>query len=215
MRISNDTIEFEDSGWSVASTDDNRIKVEHDNGSVYYFNDVGELASSSIDVESVSTDDIRTETIGAGERHYAGDYDGVDQEARLDAALSAAVSGDVIYLENATYGDRTISDGRITLVGTGTRQDGTEIGNWTLDASNISLQNISMGGSGSLTVNGRFNRVENVNSGSITVDEQEAIIMGCHAVDVTLNSITCAVGILADDSTVTDNGSSNSVGVIA
>jgi hypothetical protein len=60
MRISNNEIEFEDSGWTVSSTSDNRIKVEHDNGEVYYFNDVGELEASSIDVKSVNTDEGRT-----------------------------------------------------------------------------------------------------------------------------------------------------------
>lgn len=58
MRISNNEIEFEDSGWTVSSTSDNRIKVEHNNGEVYYFNDVGELEASSIDVKSVNTDTL-------------------------------------------------------------------------------------------------------------------------------------------------------------
>jgi hypothetical protein len=197
-----------------------RVWEVHDPGGNMHgacFYDDGSAWNGPLDerVGSLHAGDTFTERIGAGTHHYAGDYDGVDQEARLDAALSAAAEGDVIYLENTVYGDRTISTVGITLVGTGTRQDGTQIANWTLDVALISLQNVHMNGSGSVTVTGRFIRLESVNNGTITVESQEAIVMGCHSVDVTLNANTCAVGILADDSTVTDNGAGNSVGVIA
>jgi len=76
---------------------------------------------NSEDIDSVS---VSTERIG-DERHYAGAFDGPDADQRLDAALTAASSGDTIYLENAEYSaDRTVSK-VVTLVGdSSTQYDG-------------------------------------------------------------------------------------------
>ncbi|CAP12940.1 hypothetical protein [Halobacterium salinarum] len=74
--------------------------------------------------------------MGNGWRHAAA-YDGVDADARLDAAIASASAGDVIYLEKtATYAtDRTINK-RLKLIGTNAWADGSEVsgGTWTFDA---------------------------------------------------------------------------------
>jgi hypothetical protein len=99
--------------------------------------------TTTADHQSVSTDETQTKTIGSGDHHYAGVYDGANADARLDNAVSAASEGDVIYLENAEYTvNRTISK-LLRIEGTqgfGGKYIGSAVsGEWTLDDRNIAV----------------------------------------------------------------------------
>jgi hypothetical protein len=125
------------------------------NGALVDSDDDGLLEApdhDGIDVGRVDAESVSAEMVGS-ERYYAGAFDGTDADARLDAALSAASNGDIIYLENTGYSaDRTIST-EVRLVGTDAAYSNSGInGGWTLDTQNIGLEYIR-GNNGSLTVN--------------------------------------------------------------
>jgi len=189
-------------GGTVTATDVNTDSVNTDSASV----------TNQLDAGSVNT-----ETIGS-ERYYAGSYDGGDPDARLDNALSAASTGDVIYLENAGYlNTHTISTDGLTIFGTAARQRGTQInGGITVSADYVEFIDLYWNG-GTHQLNGASNSIRrgSINSGGadITIDGVLSIVEGVMGGSVTLgsNSIQCVVDSCAAFS-VTDNGSNNVVG---
>jgi len=89
-------------------------------------------------VKSVSTGDTHTETIGAKDYHFAGDYTGADPDARLDAALSDVSGISLVYLEEGTYTANRTIDKEVVIKGVspaaGTLGTGSRIeGVWTLN----------------------------------------------------------------------------------
>jgi hypothetical protein len=80
---------------------------------------------------------LSTEQIG-DDRHYAEAYSGADADARLDSAISAASTDDIIFLEEASYSSRTVSDSFI-FKGVGgpmiTGNDSRLTGDWTVNAA--------------------------------------------------------------------------------
>jgi len=133
------------------------------------------------------------------ERHYAGAYSGSDPDARLDNALSAASSGETIYLEATTYDiDRTISSA-LTLVGgsshniTGTIINAT----WTFNGNYITLKNVFLGGT--ISVTSKRVSIYDVSSGSVTFESgtDKCIIDTSTAVSVTDNSGSNTIGDIA------------------
>jgi len=104
-------------------------------GNEYAFKEDGTLDAPAVSTEQLTSD-----------YHFAGAYDGADPDARLDNAISAAVDGDTIYLENGTYdSDRTISK-KLEIIGVGSleRRSGTDItGAWTLSAE-VDLLNLGI-----------------------------------------------------------------------
>jgi len=182
-----------------------------------------DLALNSNDLTNVGA--ITIEQIGS-ERLYAGAFDGSDPDQRLDAALSAATDGDIIFLENALYdADRTISK-LVLLLGTGLQQtpsgagQGTTIGAaWTLDVGRSVVQRAVMNASASISLTGRFSKLIRVqgraSNSPITVSADDTLISQGESLDVTYESGT-ANGIIdtVTNGTVTDNGS-NTVGDIA
>lgn len=103
--------------------------------------------TTSADHESVSTNETLTETIGSGDYHYAGDYDGVDADDRLDSAIAAASEGDTIYLESANYtATRSVSSAYLFV---GLSSTGLSVGarinaEWTLTGNGTGIINIRL-----------------------------------------------------------------------
>ena len=182
----------------------------------------GTFSAPSVETDSVSTKETHTETIGAGDYHYAGDYDGSDADARLDNALSAASDGDVIYLEAADYtDDRTINKRLIfigSMVGTsGTRFDGATI---TVD-ERCKFEHIFIESAGAKII---FNAaiiifsdgIVGAQSEGLEVNDDNVMIYGVTGGgDVIFNDGT-SEGIVdaSTNVTVTDNGN-NTVGDVA
>lgn len=158
--------------------------------------------ADEIDANLVSTGITQTETIGAGEYHYAGDYDGADPDARLGNALSAASPGNLIYLENAEYNtDRTFSNSYV-LIGTFTRwADGSILMDtqWTFDSA---CRVVGIGGGG--PADSQF---------QINADRMGIFQVGGAVLQITFASGTQRglVDGAYGEVTVTDNGT-NSVG---
>jgi hypothetical protein len=140
MRIANNEIEFEDSGWTVSSTSDNRIKVEHDNGEVYYFNDVGELEASSIDVKSVNTEQVNSITW-----LDANDSDHPNPQDYLTNNLS---SGEVVYIAQGTHtGPEAVVTEQCTILWEGTLKAGGDHPTITFDhgANRVKIEPLAWG----------------------------------------------------------------------
>lgn len=183
----------------------------------------GTNLTADVDNEAVTTEDADI-TGGAviGDYHHASRYDGADGDARLTNALSAASEGDTIYLENLLYeDDRTITQDKIALVGTGRGGGGDGqgsdlIGTWTFNSTRGRIENLGgglgvAGESGAITFNG-FQLYRGGYGGDITVSGDSVIITEMFSGTVTFQSGTSG-GIVDASSgvTVTDNGT-NTVG---
>jgi hypothetical protein len=172
-----------------------------------------EFTPQGVATPSVETDAVRTETIGAGDYHYTADYPGADADARLDNALSAAVDGDVICLENAIYDEGHTVSTRVRLVSYangGARFDSpiTVNSRSLLDGLRIAT---------TVTLNDNAGGVSNcvLFGGSIDVAGSQNILNGIIGGSATFQSGTSANIIDGSSSvTVTDNGS-NTIGDIA
>ena len=174
--------------------------------------------TQALEAESVSTEEL------VNDRLYAGAHDGSDPDARLDNTLSTASDGDVIYLENAVYGqDRTINTA-VMLCGTFTygtlETGGTEIVEdvtWTLNTRGVQLLNVSgqVGSEIVLTDRHRLSGGYFSSETDITVQGDRAIITEIGFGNVTFESGT-ADGIIDScvGTSVIDNGN-NFVGDIA
>ena len=173
---------------------------------------------AAVEAQSVSTESL------VNDYQFAGAYDGVDADARLDAALSSVSDGKLIYLEAETYTANRAIDKEVSIVGTGLRGGSSVIdANWTLDDFGISLERVRLSEQSSgdvVTVNNQECSISNfVSSGTaaITVDANSIGVTNGRDIDVTLTSDSsrCVVDSLRGGSSVTDNGSGNAVGDIA
>jgi len=181
---------------------------------VLRWGDNGSWSLENNDINSVGTatvDALEAETM-VSHRHYAGAFDGVDADARLDNALSAASSGDTVYLENMTYQtDRTIST-KVALIGAGP-EDSVIDAVWTT-SERMSLSKLTLEQSLEIGTPGSFITDINVN-GSINVNSDRNVLSGLIGGSVTFSDGT-NINII-DASTnvsITDNGT-NTVGDIA
>jgi hypothetical protein len=176
-----------------------------------------EFTPNGVVTPSVETDAVRTETIGAGDYLYAGDFDGADADARLDNALTTVSDGDSVALESSTYADdRTIST-QISISGPQPVGGADITGSWTVANLGSELNTVRFSSAGTLTVTGARSSIINVyNVGDgITVDADRVKLTGHLFGDITFQSGTS--GGLVDSSvsvTVTDNGA-NTVGDIS
>jgi len=166
---------------------------------------------------SVSVDETRTERIGSGTYHFAGDYSGGDPDTRLGNAISAASDGDVIFIEPLTYvSNRTIPK---PLTFQGASQSKTVIDcDWTLGGSRSSVKNINIPSSGSINADaGQLSILNCFNSTSsvITVSADLFRYVGNRGANITFENGTSG-GIVdaCTGTSVTDNGT-NTVGDIA
>lgn len=148
-----------------------------------------------------------------GERIDASKFSGADADARLDNALSAASSGDIIYLENADYGSRTISTD-LKFVGTGELAGATITGVWDASSASVIYLDIRIGSSGELKM-GIYSQARGCGNGQITATDDNCCVVACRAIDVTFESGTSngIADALWNNSTVTDNGT-NTIGDI-
>lgn len=225
---------------SIAGSSDDVLLEYHDSAGEWSFAGVlsgSDLADGSVTVEelaaalgtnsnnpvpgtshfeSVSTDDLNTKTIGSEERHYAGDHDGADADARLDAALQAANDGETIELEAATYADNRSISTKLRFVGSLGGLSGTVIdADWTLTGilSEISYLRIENGATVSLNNSNTMATALNV-AGAVEVGADAVVITRCAGVgSVTFESGTTqgSVAALSRNISVTDNGSNSGV----
>lgn len=164
---------------------------------------------------TLNADVVNTEQIGS-ERHYAGAYDGSGVDARLDNAISAATSGDTIYLEIGSYSTTRTLSKDLTVIGAGSWSSGSVItGSWTLGAR-VTLRNVLIN-DGTVTVSENQCMITECMLASDTVDVSgdEFRFIGNRRGTVTFQSETNA-GIVdcCVNTSVTDNGT-NTVGDIA
>jgi hypothetical protein len=148
------------------------------------------------------------------------DFEGADADARLDNALSAASSSDVIYLENATYSaDRTGSnsiDTRVDLIGVLARTSGTSIdADWTL--TNTAIESVAVKDphtlelGGSLTTHMSFNIASGATL-SITADQVVVShIYGGGTAEFAAGTADGEMGLIEGTVTTNDNSGSNSI----
>jgi len=179
----------------------------------------GGVGNSSDRIPNLWADSINTNTLEADSvnstYHYASAFDGGDADARLDNALSAASTGDVVFLESATYTqDRTINvQGKLVGPSWGSVGDGTSShieGIWTIAGNNSFLESISIASGGEIVVSGLrvdLTRVYDTGLG-IRVQSSEVGIYNSRLVDVVYESGTeDGVALGNRSATITDNGS--------
>lgn len=193
------------------------LSIAVDESSLSFYD--GTNLTANVDNQSVITDETHTKTVGASDYHYAGDYDGTDADARLDNAIAAASSGDVIYLESASYQtDRTISD-FLTIIGTTDSSIGDGVAaTWTLNEFRVTLLRLrgtsdatidvqsagtvirggNWGGGTQFNVNAGQTQLTNIRNGDITFASgtSGSIVDSCVNVSVTDNG-TNTVGDIA------------------
>ena len=167
---------------------------------------------------ALEAEGVSTELIG-NTRHYAGSYDGEDSDERLNNALDAADSGDVIYLEpGGTYtAERTISK-RVRIVGgtVSTFENDTSVeSEWTLSGRGVSLQNMRMGGGATVTADSDLIQISNFagsgNTELVVSDDRCVIGLVSADLSITFESGTDngEIGIVDGTATITDNGNNS------
>jgi len=186
-------------------------------------NPLNEVWAATGEFQDVNADGtVNTRQLGS-ERLFAGSFDGGGADARLDAAITEASDGDVVFLENASYSaDRTISTS-LSIAGTavfanrttGSYLDGAV---WTLDTRvDVTDLNMSSNTSNEIILNDR-GTVQNLSAttdATITVSADGVLLSNLRAVSVVFESGTS--GGRVDSSValnVTDNGT-NSVGDVS
>jgi len=190
-------------------------------------NQVGTIGSASqpVDIESedinnadtVTTQTLLPEVVG-GSFRFAGAYPGADQDARLDNALSAAVDGDTIFLENVEYQNtRTISHTGVLVGSFGvSAEDGSRIGpTWTVD-DRAHIFRISIPNFHELKITASNTFVSYVDSrGIVTVNDDRALITNILGGDIVFASGTSdgLVSARVSGVGITDNGN-NTIGTI-
>jgi len=153
---------------------------------------------------------INTETV-VNDRHYAGAFAGSDPDTRLDNALSAASTADVIYLENATYNaDRTVSSTAVTLRGTDNSiNSGTELkASWTFN-NPVCIIGINSGSSATITAEGNNSVIRDCSTTDVTFQGSGGLAYGLLGGSVTFASGTSGglVDSCRNGTSATDNGS--------
>jgi len=187
-------------------------------------NDISNVGALTADSVNTDKGDINHGLVRGrnGERIDAAKFDGADADARLDAALTAALDGNIVYLEDATYtADRTINNS-LTIIGTGGTAlvaDGTNLdaATWTVSES-CRIVGVNAGASSEFVLDRFLSTLEMGNystATAITVSDDICKILACDAGAVTFQSGTS--GGLIDScrgTSVTDNGT-NTVGDIS
>jgi len=172
--------------------------------------------TTSADHESVSTEQI------GSEHYYAGSFDGADPDARLDAALSAAVDGDSVYLENADYSATRTIGTRIRIVGTGASESpsGASFSGDLTVSVGVEFSGVSFGDSATVSITGRPVRIiggGSINAPTFIVSQDDFIMTGAPFGGASLTFESGTSGGIVDSCSgisITDNGS-NTVGDIA
>ena len=194
------------------------VEIQDETGTGSVFGPDG-IVTPAIDAGSVSTESLNSSHL------FAESFDGADQNARLDNAISAATDGEsIIHMEPVGYdADRTISK-ELTFVGTavsGAKRSAFLADNtiWQLDAaSNIIRVGMGVGAELQLNDGGAICDKMHLNDATITVDSNRCVlnnIVGFSGSEVVFTAD--AADSIIDSSTtltVTDNGS-NTVGDIA
>jgi len=179
---------------------------------------VGTLTADS--VNTVRGHITRQSPILIGADGFRSDFDGADIDARLDAALSAASSDDILILESGGYTtDRTIST-ELRLIGSGVIGSNIVLidANWTFDAQ-IVIDGVVLSGDNEITINGSnsaYVNTDNPTSSSITVQSGGFRYIGNRGGEVTFES--GASGGIVDgcsNTGFTDNDGGNTQGDIA
>jgi hypothetical protein len=149
---------------------------------------------------------------------FAEGFSGADPDTRLTNALTAASSGDTIYLEPKSYTvDKTVNLSGITLVGTGFIGQGTTVKDCLFDLSNSGgggVRNLSLDCNSTsdgivLGFSGRATNIhsDTVDPGTITATANEAVITSARKSNVVIQSGASRCYVSGAGLSVTDNGS--------
>ena len=127
----------EENGDLVIRDTDGTVAMRRADGAAWQLEGSDISAVGAFDSESVNTEQASIENgpVLRSSNGWDWGFDGADSDSRLDNAISAASSGDTIYLEvGAEYAqNRTISK-RLDIVGSSPDSFVTEIsGQWTLN----------------------------------------------------------------------------------
>jgi hypothetical protein len=161
--------------------------------------------------DTLESDSVSTELLGDG-RHYAGAYDGLDPDTRLDTALAAAEAGETVYLEAATYdAARTVA---VAVKVVGTNISGTSIdAAWTFSENLSRLESVRLNSPLTITANGFVGTDLWISGTSVSAEGNGHVFTKCRNGEITFTSGT--TNGLADGNyagiTITDNGT-NTVG---
>jgi len=153
--------------------------------------------------DTVDTNSLAGVSTGIGDDYLsAEEFSGSDADSRLDSALTAASTGDVIFLESEPYTqDRTISIEGLRLVGAGASEFGTGISaTFTLAKRRISMMHFAL-------------RDPNINQGEIILDASSSarmFIMNTVFGDITINAGNQeSIIAFTRQTNITDNGIGN------
>jgi hypothetical protein len=161
----------------------------------------------------LSSESIATQFL-ADDYLYAGAFPGGDPDTRLDAALSAAASGDMIFLEADLYNSPRTVGKSVSLIGTGrVRGDSTTLVDQTLSADQMTVSHVVLSGNNALTLNSTgitITNTQSVNNASIQDNSGFNLFTNVSGTDITFASGTTKS--LVDSSinvSVIDNGNNN------
>jgi hypothetical protein len=182
----------------------------------------GTIGSNS-DRPDLIADDVGPRSI-ADDYLYAGEFSGGGADARLDNALSAASKGTTIYLENATYtSNHTIASNSVSLIGGGSRSNGSVIRNATFDFTGNAglIQNVgadTSDGSTAIRLNfgGQATNIRQTGAGNGTIEFSagRCVAMRLKDIDLIINGNNCVLDA-STGVTVTDNGNGSVVGDVS
>ena len=189
-------------------------------GSTIAPSEITNLWNGAVVTADVNNTNTTTETLEAGtianDRHYAGAFDAPDADARLDAALSFASTGDVIYLEASQYSQNRSINKSVNLIGTGVQaSEGTTItGEWAFETFGINLMRFR-GFDGEVVILNSACQVSQSAGANITDENGESIISHIRVGDIILQSGTDRTVVdTCVNTNVTDNGN-NVIGDIS
>jgi hypothetical protein len=151
-----------------------------------------------VNAEDISAVLTNTERLGNG-RLFAGAFDGVDADSRLDNCLSASSRGDLIYLEKAAYPANRTINADVGFVGQGIRFGASTrlTGNWTITEPEVIISRLRLQAS-TITIQNNDCLLTQLREGSVLFESGTA---NC-VIDSSVNT------------NVTDNGS-NTIGDIS
>ncbi len=152
---------------------------------------------SNISGDTGKMDNLQAKQI-AGDRHYAGAYDGSNPDERLDAALNEASEGATIHLESGVYTTNRTINTTYRWLGASTHWDkGSRINaDWTFGTNSSDMVMTTVHIDGSITVEGDRSAFTHIRGGTLTF----------------ASGSTSNVADICMGTNVTDKDGSNSVG---
>jgi hypothetical protein len=212
-----------DDGFLIGFEDSNGNFVE-----VGRFNNTADDVTQPLEIKHANSGEritldssgLKTQKIDE-DRLYAGAFAGNDPDTRLSNAISNALAGSKIFLENTTYSSDITVNKELYISGVGCRNKGTSITGtttWTFNEA-VSLSDFVMDSQNvTVNINQNSSNVSNlslVGGAKLNVDGIGTTLLGIKggSIELLSNSQRCTVD--GSSVSVIDNGSNNVVGDIA